>query len=88
MVPSEESLKASLESPQALAEHFKKENQTDEVEQLLERTSERNQKTEEKSAGMLRVDLMKVNSLEIIITFYMSAHLPLQDVNKFVLSEE
>lgn len=37
---------------------------------------------------MMRIDLMKVSSLEIIITFYMATHMPLQDVSKFVLSEE
>ena len=49
MLPSEESLKASLEGPEALAEHFKKDNQSEVVDQLLERASERNQAVDEVS---------------------------------------
>lgn len=35
-----------------------------------------------------RLDQMKINSLEIIISFYQSAHLPMPDINKFALGPE
>lgn len=31
---------------------------------------------------------MKINSLEIIISFYQSAHLPMPDINKFALGQD
>lgn len=35
--------------------------------------------------GTTRLDQMKINSLEIIISFYQSAHLPMPDIHKFAL---
>lgn len=76
------------DKPESLVEHFKETCDLEPVtvSQLLEKTPERN--GDDEISGMMRIDLMKVSSLEIIITFYMATHMPLQDVSKFVLSEE
>ena len=43
---------------------------------------------EEFGLGTTRLDQMKINSLEIIISFYQSAHLPMPDINKFALGQD
>jgi len=69
------------------------------IEQMLEINSgreeaggslplDRNNTSEEMERGTTRLDQMKINSLEIIISFYQSAHLPMPDINKFALGQD
>ena len=44
--------------------------------------------SEDFERGTTRLDQMKINSLEIIISFYQSAHLPMPDINKFALGQD
>jgi intein-encoded DNA endonuclease-like protein len=64
------------------------------IEDLLEFTKERNEHESQSSSlkleqhAVTRVDKMKINSMEIIISFYQNTHAPMNDINKFVLGEE
>lgn len=64
------------------------------IEDLLEFTKERNEHESQNAVmhleqhAVTRVDKMKINSMEIIISFYQNTHVPMNDINKFVLGEE
>ena len=64
------------------------------IEDLLEFTKERNEHETKNihsnlaQHGATRVDKMKINSMEIIISYYQNTHVPMNDISKFVLGEE
>lgn len=84
------------EDHKKLVDYYKNENPLIElpiIEELLEFNKMQKdeivlnsqRKENELYKGTTRLDQMKINSLEIIISFYQSAHIPMPDINKFVL---